>query len=381
MSFLAPAYLIAGLGVAGAVLGLHFIVMRQPPSEMLPTARFIPLRPAQARTVERRPDDVPLLLARLAAIVLLGAAFARPIQRPAPGSVLRIAVADRSRAIADPREVADSVRRLRPTVVIAFDSATRVIESGVSDSLVGWRRGTARGAISPALVSALRAASRLGAQADSIEVTVVSPVASEEMDAATDSIRALWPGEIRLVRVTARVDSVGQTAAVLDWPDDGHAVGARARVPVDTVSAVVATGGRAVLVAPFARAWRIDTVGARVVARWVDGEPAAVERVVGVGCNREITVPRPTAGDLTSRAEFRRFGAAMARPCGTDGDDTGRLPMATVAWRDDSTRARLVPSRAIVSATSSPSPLAQWLLAAALVALVIEPVVRRWPGA
>src|SRR5580698_11129312 len=85
VSFLAPAYLIAGLGVAGAVLGLHFIVMRQPPSEMLPTARFIPLRPAQARTVERRPDDVPLLLARLAAIVLLGAAFARPIQRPAPG--------------------------------------------------------------------------------------------------------------------------------------------------------------------------------------------------------------------------------------------------------------------------------------------------------
>src|SRR5580698_5818847 len=114
VSFLAPAYLIAGLGVAGAVLGLHFIVMRQPPSEMLPTARFIPLRPAQARTVERRP---------VAVMVLLGAAFARPIQRPAPGSVLRIAVADRSRAIADPREVADSVRRLRPTVVIAFDSA------------------------------------------------------------------------------------------------------------------------------------------------------------------------------------------------------------------------------------------------------------------
>jgi Aerotolerance regulator N-terminal len=353
VSFLAPVYLLAGAGVAGAVLALHFIVMRQPPSDVLPTARFLPARPAVARTVARRPDDVLLLLVRMAAALLIAAAFARPVWRPPPGSVLHIVVADRSRAMAD------TVRRLLgPDGVLV-----------TTDSLIpaGER------VLSPALIRAMRAAVRLGARWDSIEVTVVSPALAGEVDAATDSIRAAWPGRIRLVRVRADSAASPAAAAVVEWSDSGGA--GHRRPTIDTVGAVVADGGRAVWVAPFVRRWRLDTAGGRVVARWVDGEPAAVERATGDGCHREVMMSRPSDGDLALRPEVRRFAAVMARPCGHAAFDLGVTP---ARWDVDSTRPVRVASRTVVPRDRVPSPGAAWLLAAGLALLLIEPLARRW---
>lgn len=358
--------------MAGAVVALHFIVMRQPPSDVLPTARFIPMRPAVARTVARRPEDLLLLLARVVAITLIGAAFARPVLRPTPGSVLRIVVADRSRAVASAREVADSVRRIGGAdgVVVVFDSTARVI-AGDSIALMG--RSAMRGALSPALLTALRTASRLAGQADSVEITVVSPAVGEEVDAATDSIRALWPGTMRLARVVAQPVGAAARVVSVDWPDDGHAAGAIGRTPVDTVMAVVASGGRPVLVAPFVRRWRLDTTGARVVARWVDGEAAAVERDSGAACRRAVIVPRPVGGGRAP--DVRRFAAAMAVgvPCLGDEIASG---MAPSAWTVDTARSGRVASRVVAAAATGPNRLAAWLLAAALTALMIEPLVR-----
>ena len=136
-------------------------------------------------------------------------------------------------------------------------------------------------------------------------LTLVSPLTAEEVDAATDSIHALWPGAVRLVRVRASPVDSGGTPATVDWPADGHAAGTVARSAADTEGALVATGsGRLVVVSPFVRKWRFDSVGdARVVLRWVDGEPAAVERAEGTGCVRHVAVPVPTEG--RSRAPRR----------------------------------------------------------------------------
>ena len=72
-----------------------------------------------------RPTDLVLLAVRALALLLIGAAFARPVRAPAAGAVARIFLVDRSRAVADPAEARDSVRRLgrAADVVVAFDSA------------------------------------------------------------------------------------------------------------------------------------------------------------------------------------------------------------------------------------------------------------------
>jgi hypothetical protein len=384
VSFLAPEFFAAGVAAALGVVALHFIVMRQPPSAVYPTARFIPIGPAVARTVARVPDDLLLLLLRVVALLLIGAAFARPVFHPRGAALLRIVVADRSRAVADEREVGDSVRAILslagggPSIVVLFDSATRTVELGGLDSLVGAHRSDARASVSSALIAALRAATRGRERADSVELTVVSPLIVEEVDAATDSIRALWPGSVRLVRVAARGDSSAGTRPTINWPPDGHAPGSSARGVVDTVGAVVA--GNVVVVAPFERRWRIDTSGTswrgeRVLARWVDGEPSAVERVSGAGCEHDVVVPIPTDGDLALRPEFRRFVESIDASCGRDGVPEGRLP---VMWAPDSARSWRVTTHRLAGEESARLRVVAWLLVAAAGALVIEPMLRGW---
>ncbi|HWZ58441.1 MAG TPA: hypothetical protein VNW46_05635 [Gemmatimonadaceae bacterium] len=376
MSLLAPVFFIVAVGAAAAATALHFIVMRQPPRDVLPTARFVPIGPAVARTVARRPEDLVLLLLRVAALLMIGAAFAHPVWHRRRAAVLHVVVADRSRAVADVREVADSAGRIASgvnDVLVAFDSSPRVIATSLPESLAAMRRTGARARLSAALVSALRAAGSGKDRADSIEVTVVSPVAAEEVDAATDSIRGLWPGAVRLVRVAARADAEGRLVRpTVHWPDDGHVATARGRTSIDTVNAIVT--GRVVVVAPFERRWQIDTTGARVIARWVDGVPAAVERTSGVECVRDVAVPVPSAGDVVLRPEWQRFVGVTRGACGRDASSTGgRL----AAWAIDSARPSRVAASALSLPTVVPNPLVTWLLAGAVIALLLEVVARR----
>jgi hypothetical protein len=389
MTFLAPGFLFAALAAALGITALHFIAMRQPPSDLLPTTRFIPERPAVTRTITRTPEDVLLLLLRVLALLLIGAAFARPIRAPHRRSVLHIVLADRSRAVADPRAVTDSARAVLDGdgVLILFDSSARTIERGGSDSLGSPPRARVDGSITPALVAALRTASRLRDQADSLELTIVSPFAAAELDAATDSVVAQWPGgwhALRLVPVAQSADTGGAHPTV-NWPADGHTAGAtdrtlagtggaKDRALADTVGAVVA--GDVVLAAPFARRWEPDTTGpgTRVIARWVDGAPAAVERGSDAACTRDVAVALPAAGDLVLTAGYRRFVAALAAPCGSPVGS--RPPAHPVAAQ----RGTHIPARAIEAAADVASPLVPWLLGLALAAALGELVLRRRRG-
>ena len=386
MSFLAPAFFYAGLIAAAGAIALHFIVMRQPPSDMLPTTRFIPARPAVARTVNKVPEDLLLLLTRIAAMVLIGAAFARPVLHPQRASILHIVIADRSRAVADVHEVADSVGHIfgahandKSSILVLADSSAHEITAHIADSLKHLQRVGARGAISAALITAIRTGSRIHDLADSVDITVVSPLTLDEMDVATDSIRAVWPGQIRAIRVAAYKDSAAANAshALVNWPADGHAPDAGARNPVDTARAVIA--GRAVLVAEMPRRWQFDSTqlrvaGTEVIARWADGEPAAIERSTAGGCTRDVVVPKPVAGDLMLRPEYQRFTAVFDAPCG----QALRSANPVIApWVVDSAMPRHIATRALADASLAPTLLTKWCLGLGLLVLLIELLVRR----
>ena len=425
MSFLLPGFLLAAGAIAAGAVLLHFIVTREPDQLELPTARFAPERTIQARARRFEPRDLWLLLIRVALVLLVGAALAGPVIAPARREVIRIVMLDRSRAVARPGEAADSVRALLRTgdPLILFDSSATVLERNISDSLAALAAATVPGRISTALIAALRTASRIRDRADSIELVLVSPLAGEEVDAATDSIRGRWPAGIRLVPVAPRMappapvvsleadasdplrmtlppaagDGSPGTVRVLRrlpgsadsawanqpgrvlvvWPaDSGVPPGWTAGTP-DTVGAVMAGG--VVVVAPFVRsviARPRSGRGDRVVARWVDGEPAAVETALGQGCIRTVTINVPRAGDLVLDPRFGRLVAVLTEPCGGAANFRPLDPglRARLAGND---RLQRTAAAGIVPAERMATPWSRWLLVAALLLMGLEAVARR----
>jgi aerotolerance regulator-like protein len=413
MTFLAPGFFLASLAVAAAVVALHFIVTRQPRAGILPTARFVPDTRATAVARARRPSDLLLMLLRVLLVVAAGAGLAKPVLKPSRAASARVILVDGSRSASDSTAMRDSVRASYRTgdAIVVFDSVARVVAGNVDDSLGALRPTSRRGSLSAALIAALRAGSILRDGADSLELVIVSPLAAEELDAATDSIRALWPGRARLVRVgtvtdTAdapgkveisadandplqvtlalarvtgsgrRVTGSGQREALIEWPASTRPRFAVQRAVMDTVGGVLA--GEAVVVSAFERRWAFpaDSLrGAEVIARWVDGEPAAVEKADGVGCIRSVAIPVSPVGDLVIRKDFVRFVGSLSRPC------SGR---AALVAADPEAVARLggkgglAPREAFQPLTDARSDLAPWLFALAIAAAIAELFVRRY---
>lgn len=423
MTFLAPLFFFLGLGAAAATVALHFIVTRQPPSSPLPTARFVPEGSVRVITVAK-PTDLWLLLLRALLAIVIGAAFALPIVVPSRRPVARVVVADISRAVGSIAAVRDSARALldEGDVLVAFDSAAYISQSGAADSAARLERSERPGRLSVALVAALRSAARIRSTADSLELVIISPFLAAELDGATAEIRKLWPGRIRTVRVASSVDSTGRTTGfalraaaddpvglaasiagsarrdadvqvvrdvataedsvwatsgrhtLVRWPAEGAPPGWVARNAVDTAGAVIA--GQAALVVPLERRWRVDAVARpkRVAARWVDGAPAAVEYLVGDGCIRDVALPVPARGDVMLRPSFAHLLEALGTSCAAisggpalPGSDLAILrgtgPLATAAG--------ITPPDTIAT------PLVPWLLALALLLVVVEIFMRR----
>ena len=364
MTFLAPIFFYVGLGVAVAAVGLHLIVTRQPLSSLLPTVRFVPPSAVRVTTVVPVPEDRLLLALRVLLALAIGAAFARPVIVPRRRSVARVVVADVSRAVGDIGGARDSARALLAPgdVLVLFDAAARVIRHAAADSVARLAPSEHVGRLSPALITAFREAGKLRASADSIDIAIVSPFRAAEIDGATRGIRALWPGRLHLVRIAGSADSLALPAAIalragaedplalgataagvpssdsgvrlvrdgataadsawaaagrrtlVRWPVSGAPPGWTVRAPPDTVGAVVV--GESPLVYPLERRWRLDSVpsSARVVARWVDGEAAAVERRIGAGCIRDVSVVVPSEGDVMLRTAFGHLVRALAAP-------------------------------------------------------------------
>jgi hypothetical protein len=434
MTFLAPGFLIAAAAVAALTIGIHFVVTTQPPSAPLPTARFIPAYSATVIAPARRPQDLPLLLLRLALIALVGTAFARPHLASPRAPVVRMILADRSRAVADIGAVRDSVRRLLRTgdLLIPFDSRALAIQPAhASDSVARLSRSTERGALSAALILASREAARWRDRADSFEMDIVSPLAAEEADAGTWAVRALWKGRIHVLPVatardsgaarsdiymratkddplrfaellrTASVSGAEETATVrlvrdsataadstwvrdargrtlVVWPATAEAApSAKAeRVDVDTVGAVAAFRGTPIVViSNFVRGRRLSGLDARPVARWIDGEPAAIERSQGGGCIRDVAIPVPAAGDLVLRPEFGRLAAALLAPCGSRAAISTTLTTTDITVLEGS--GGLLPARRVAAAAEDAEPIVPWLLGVAIGLALIEVVVRR----
>jgi hypothetical protein len=396
MSWLLPSAL-AIVGVAAlATIALHFISRSRPIAEPLPTARFVPPRPIRARTRSFAFSDVPLLLLRLAALASVGAAIAGPVFAGAHGRVGRVIVADGSRSVASANEVKDSVRALqRPgDELVTFDT-------------ISFSAGLAR---------AFRSAATLAGVVDSIELIVISPLAASEIDAATDSIRRAWPGRSRVVRVAAAsthdaparlqlpnepndalvaglslmglsspngwirlvhgaptlADSTWASDSghvLLVWPHQGRDVAWQQRASVDAIGGVSSATGT--LVARFPRVW---SVSGRAIARWSDGEPAAVERVHGRGCIRDVAILIDPASDVTLRQSFREFVAGLLEPCGGAANNAP-LPATRIASLVGT--GSLAPAGALAPRHGRTAKLTPWLLVLAAALLTVELAMRR----
>jgi hypothetical protein len=415
MTLLAPVVLLLGALAAAAVVALHLLTTRRPPPVMLPTARFVPVSEARAVARARKPTDLLLLALRALTALLIGLAFARPVL-DAPGPSVRTVVAlEVSRAVADP-SAAEAAARAALGEGGALVVFGREAAEWSTDSLP-IAAGAAHGSLSTALVAARRVGAEIARGADSVRLVVVSTLAEGSVDAATAALRAGWPGRIELERVVAVVDSaqapelqlrtmladdpLAPAVAALPAGRGAHEVRIVRGVPgaadsawvqgadrvlvlwpVRADAAVAAAGvvtlGRAPipLVAPLARG-DVPRTGA-VVARWNDGAPAVTEDRHERGCVRHVGVGIPLAGDLTLRAPFVRFLTAMVEPCG--GARTAPMADSRVQWL--TAAGPLASARALAAeAPAESNRLAVWLLAVAVLLLLVELAVRYRMGA
>ncbi len=413
MSFLTPLWFAAAAAGVLGVIALHLITTQRPPPATLPTARFVPPGDARASSRAARPTDVWLLVLRCLALLLLGAAFAGPVTRSRGSSLARVFVVDRSRgALADARDSAAALLKDGDAVVL-LDSAATIVTRGAADSLRALATVRARGSLSAGLVGARRAARDLAQTADSVELVIISPLTADEIDAASAEAANRWPGRVRLVR-TSSAPRVGSAITLVSGePDDalrpaiaalsvraGRGVTAEAvRVvrafPNASDSAAARAGtaivfwpragtaspaaqglwaGSATLVAPLERlAVPQPVAGSRTIARWADGAPAAVETALRRGCMRIVGVGVPSAGDITLQPAFVAVAQSLLAPCG---DANSSVPASDSVAQ---LFARNGPAAAAGSlrSTDESSPLAPWILAAALLLLAGELFVRR----
>jgi hypothetical protein len=325
---------------------------------------------------------------------------------------------DRSRAVAYAAEVDDSLRGLagehQTRVLIGFDT-TATLLPGDSYRRTGSVRDSARGSISSALVAGIREADRLRRRHEHVRLLLVSPVLREELDEATAGIRALWrdsirvvrvggatsastsdrlevrasgddpvaagarlarahgvaraAGDVRIVRTTVTADDTAWTSAatrlLVHWPGAPDAAG-------EVVRGVIA--GDATVIG-YLRPTGLPGQGA-VLARWLDGSPAAVETRLGAGCIRHVGFDAPIAGDLTLTPAFQHLMAELLGPCRwlVDPTPAGERDVAQlVAGPTASPRSGEPPTRVPIRG----SRIGAFLLLAALALALVELLARR----
>lgn len=419
LTLLAPGYLFAGIAAAAALVAAHFIVRRQPRAMMLPTARFVPDAPVLTTGWARVPADVAVLTLRVLCVLLAGLALARPVLPPRVAGSARVILADNSRAVADVGEVRDSTAALRAPgdVVIAY-AATPTADSSLPSSDADHLRSE-RGSLSAALVAAKRAASRFHNRADSVELVIISSFATEELDVATGRIRREWPGRARIVRVAAAVEPrasrppavVGETGdplvvavaasrvtaaadvriargnltagdslwargqpgrVLLHWPMSGAPIGFVARRAPHRAAGLATRASS--LVAPFeVRFQHVPALGSRGVAWWIDGDVAAAETRVGASCVRSVAIPVSPAGDFVLRPDFHAVLRDLVEPCG---GASGFAPMSAEALAMLAGAGGLAPANLFGPPRPVTSTPGAWLLAASLMCLLLEMLIR-----
>jgi hypothetical protein len=136
MNFLYPAFLLGGLAIAVPIV-LHFLRRDIAPPVPFSAVRLLRRSPV-ARSRRHRLRDLLLLAARVVALLLLAAAFARPyVAGAARGATLRIVAVDRSFSMNAPGRFAHALDLARRAVdeastgervaVLAFDDHAETI--------------------------------------------------------------------------------------------------------------------------------------------------------------------------------------------------------------------------------------------------------------
>ena len=413
MNFLAPGWIgLAGLASL-AIAVIHLIAWRLPRTMVLPTARFVPDEPARraARTV--RPSDPALLALRIAILMAAGMAMARPVFESAPSGVATVVAIGRAAYAGGVAALRDSLRnapRSEQTSFVVFDTAAVTVRSEDGAVAAAVRAEGTESSLTVGIIAAIREARALSRDHDSVRIVLVSSFAREAIDNATSDVRRIWPDSITVVRVpaatTAPLSGRVQSSAT---PDDPVIAGIRlaeangvlkgeSRIIRDIALAGDTSwvdSGRVLVLWPRASAGaaeRVDGVHAggftaigffipasagdsgRVMARWVNGNPAAREVPRGSGCIRTVGFDVPEAGDFTLTPSFQRLLSALIGPC-------GGLRMTDVA--SDSVLAALAapPSNAAQAIspdhTGTPNRSAAIVMAAAILLALIELRVRR----
>ena len=359
MSVVAPGWLGVAALASLAIVAIHLIAWRLPRTVALPTARFVPDEPARraARTI--RLADLMLLVLRVAVVLLGGVAMARPVFESRPsGSATVIAVA----SVGDSAVRTDSVRAIPHadhTSFVVFDTTAQVVDES---SALRASPGSGEYSLSAGLLAAIREARRLQQAYDTVRIALVAPFARSSFDNATSDVRAMWPDSIRLVRIPlpARVPALAQLEFETSG-DDPVVAGirlARANGLIRGKSRVIREGSAAPpdageLILLWPRAIRHDSArtdavyaggmtaigqftpmplgdSGSVIARWMNGEPAATELQRAGGCIRRIGFDVPDGGDFVLTPSFQRLTAELLAPCGGM-HETAQAPDSLVA--------------------------------------------------
>ncbi|MCO8125359.1 BatA domain-containing protein [Stieleria sp. TO1_6] len=270
MSFLAPLYFLAGLAIAGPIV-LH-LIRRQPKSEVeFSSLMFLDATPPRL-TRRSRLENLPLLLLRCAAILMLAFAFARPFL-PIPQSdtvegvkQAVVVLVDQSasmkrsglwdQAIEKANQVLDSVDDETLVSVIGFDTTSH--PSLTLEESAGLTSATRKGAAKDALaeLSPTWAATDLG---NAIRFAA-DQAAMLELGAKTDGDQPIADSAVAAATLQTRIvllSDLQQGAAIetlqgYQWPD---------RVWLDVETLRPSTRGNATLrVMPSATANRTDEI-------------------------------------------------------------------------------------------------------------------------
>ncbi len=416
-----PGFFVATLVAAAVVVGLHLLARHERRAEPLPTARFVPNDMASSVVRIDRLRDLALLLLRIAALLLIGLATARPTWVRRTTETMRVILVDRG-ALASSNAAMDSVLALTreaQSSIIAFDSVPRIVTLAALGQ--EFRDPPASravdGAISAALVAGVREALALLPRYARVELHIVSPVTRGAGDAATLAIRRQWPDSL-FVHRTSPAD-VGMSSPSVDLEidvDDPIGAAARLALPLGNTSGIASVRMRRGLPSSADSAWgrtsgRVlvswpardssstpDTLAAvattqgamvgfftrsrtpesgEAIAWWSDGEVAARELPNGDGCIRMVGFSPSAMGDGALSPGMQRMMRRLAARCGSD-VDTSLLPSHELAALV-APPAGITPPAAVARRAAARSWLSVWLLVAGLLMLLAEWYLRARP--
>ena len=207
---------------------------------------------------------------------------------------------------------------------------------------------------------------------------VEAAASNEDPVVAALALAGLRGGANASIRLVRSTPSVKDTAWARDsghvlvhWPATAASASWPSRARPDTVGAVTAAS---TMVGRFSRMWSAQSLVGRPIARWIDGEPAAVERATGAGCVRDVAILIDPAGDLALRPAFRGFVQSLLTPC--DGPQSF-APLARATLDSLAGTGPLVPASMVRNPHERSSPWTAWLLGIGALLLIIELGARR----